>query len=66
MYLKSVYSFIPSITESNLDVKKKFNIDDDFIINKLGILNRSKLQSHLMASDMCVEAYKRFKNNNKL
>ena len=66
MYLNSIYSFIPSQTESNFDVKKKFNIDNEFLNNKLGILNRSKLQGHLKASDMCFEAYKKFiKKNNK-
>jgi len=67
MYLKSINTFIPNKTESNLDLKKKFKIDNDFINNKLGIINRSKIPSHFKASDMCLEAYKKFieKNDKK-
>lgn len=66
MFLKSIYSFIPNQIESNFDLKKRFNIDDNFINEKLGILNRTKLQNDLKASDMCFEAYKKFlKKNSK-
>ena len=66
MYLKSIFSHIPKLIESNLDFKEKFNIDDNFIYNKLGIINRSKIQNNHKASDMCLEAYKKFIKKNHI
>jgi len=53
----SIGSYIPLGRESNYAKKAQFDIDDDFIRDKLGVEEVSRKASDEETSDMCVKAY---------
>jgi len=55
--IRYISSYIPERYESNFDKKNQFEIDDDFIINKLGVLRVSRKLADEETSDMCVKAF---------
>jgi 3-oxoacyl-[acyl-carrier-protein] synthase-3 len=56
--IKHIASYVPEHHESNFDKKTRFDIDDDFIINKIGVLKVSRKAPDESTSDMCVKAFR--------
>jgi 3-oxoacyl-[acyl-carrier-protein] synthase-3 len=56
--IKNIAGYIPERHESNFDKKNRFEIDDDFIINKIGVLSVSRKAFDETVSDMCIKAFK--------
>lgn len=55
--IKEIAYYIPQRFESNFDKKSRFNVDDNFIINKIGVLQVSRKATYEDTSDMCLNAY---------
>ena len=55
--IKEIGSYLPKKRISNYDKKEKFNLDDDFIENKIGVKYHTLKESNEKASDLCVKAF---------
>lgn len=55
--IKEIASYLPETKKSNYDKKEKFELDDDFIENKIGVKLQCLKESDEKASDLCVKAY---------
>jgi len=55
--IENIASYIPKTKKSNYDVKEKFEIDDDFIENKIGVKYHAIKDDSFKSSDMCVKAF---------
>ncbi len=55
--IETIESYIPEMRKSNYDVKEKFEIDDDFIENKIGVKYHAVKDQGFKSSDMCVKAF---------
>jgi 3-oxoacyl-[acyl-carrier-protein] synthase-3 len=54
----AIASYVPERHESNFEKKERFGIDDDFIVNKIGVLQVSRKAPDESVSDMCVKAFR--------
>jgi len=59
--IDNIGSYIPHNFESNFDKKIKLNIEDDFIVNKIGVERVSRKLSDEDTSDLCVKAFQRLR-----
>jgi len=55
--IKQVASYLPDNKISNYDKKEKFELDDDFIENKIGVKSHTVKETDEKASDLCVKAF---------
>jgi len=55
--IEVISTYIPSSKKSNYDLKKKFEIDDNFIENKIGVKQYALKDKGFKSSDMCVKAF---------
>jgi len=55
--IKTIATYIPKIRISNYDLKEKFDLDDNFIENKIGVQYRTVKPEGFKSSDMCVHAF---------
>ena len=55
--IQAVASYIPPLRESNYDKKEQFEIDDEFIDNKIGVREKARRADHEETSDMCCRAF---------
>ena len=55
--IETIASYIPGMKKSNYDLKEKFDIDDDFIENKIGVRHHTVKEPGFASSDMCVKAF---------
>jgi len=55
--IKNIASYLPAKTVSNLDQKEKFDLEEDFILNKLGVSEHTQKEKNEQASDLCVKAF---------
>lgn len=55
--IKQIVSYLPQNKVSNYDKKEKFELDDDFIENKIGVKFHCVKEEDEKASDLCVKAY---------
>lgn len=55
--LKTIASYLPEKKVSNYDRKEKFEIDDNFIENKIGIKYNTIKEKDERASDLCLKAF---------
>lgn len=60
--IKNIASYIPEKKISNYDKKEKFELDDDFIENKIGVRSHTVKEKDEKASDLCVKAFKNLVN----
>jgi 3-oxoacyl-[acyl-carrier-protein] synthase-3 len=60
--IENIGSYIPANRESNLDRQSKFDIDEDFIIGKLGVEQVSRKSLDEETSDLCVKALENLKS----
>jgi 3-oxoacyl-[acyl-carrier-protein] synthase-3 len=57
IYIEKIGSYIPSNRKLIAEYKSKFEIDDDFILNKLGVEYVSRKSENEETSDLCVSAF---------
>ena len=55
--IAAIASYVPALRLSNRDRKAEFGIDDDFIVQKLGVERVSRKAPGEETSDMCVRAF---------
>ena len=55
--IETIATYIPETKKSNYDLKEKFEIDDDFIENKIGVKYHAVKDEGFKSSDMCVKAF---------
>ena len=55
--IKEIASYLPEKRVSNYDKKIKFELDDDFIENKIGVKSHSLKEENEKSSDLCVKAF---------
>ncbi|TKI71032.1 ketoacyl-ACP synthase III [Sulfurimonas crateris] len=55
--IKQIASYLPDNKISNYDKKEKFELDDDFIENKIGVKFHALKEKEEKASDLCVKAF---------
>lgn len=55
--INNIASYIPANRESNFNRKDDFGIDDDFIINKLGVERVSRKSADEDTADLCLSAF---------
>ena len=55
--IKEIASYLPERKISNYEKKEKFNIDDKFIEEKIGVRYHTLKEENEKASDLCIKAY---------
>jgi len=55
--IETIATYIPETKKSNYDLKEKFELDDDFIENKIGVKYHAIKDEGFQSSDMCVKAF---------
>ncbi len=55
--IESIATYIPDTKKSNYELKEKFELDDDFIENKIGVKYHTVKDEGFKSSDMCVKAF---------
>lgn len=55
--IHQIAGYVPECYESNFDKKNLFDIDDDFIVNKIGVERVSHKSAEEETSDLCVKAF---------
>jgi len=55
--IEQIGVYIPKKRLSNLDLRDKFQIDEDFVKNKIGVVSRSLKAPDEKASDLCIKAF---------
>lgn len=55
--IETIATYIPETKKSNYDLKEKFELDDDFIENKIGVKYHALKDEGFKSSDMCVKAF---------
>lgn len=56
--ISEIAVYLPNNRVSNYSLKEKFNIDDFFIEQKLGVKYKTIKDNNQKASDLCIEAFK--------
>lgn len=55
--IKNIASYLPQKKISNYDKKIQFDLDDDFIENKIGVKSHCVKEKDEKASDLCIKAF---------
>lgn len=55
--INSIGVYIPDHKISNLELTEKFGVTEDFIKEKIGVVNRSRKSPEEKSSDLCVKAF---------
>ena len=55
--IKEIANYLPEKRISNYDKKEKFELDDDFIENKIGVKFHTVKEKNEKSSDLCVKAF---------
>lgn len=55
--IKEIASYLPNNKISNYDKKEQFELDNDFIENKIGVKKHCIKEENEKASDLCVKAF---------
>ena len=53
--------YIPENRQSNLELLDKFDVTEDFIRDKIGVLSRARKQPNEKSSDLCIRAFDNLK-----
>ncbi|HVX26654.1 MAG TPA: ketoacyl-ACP synthase III [Parafilimonas sp.] len=56
--IKEISSYIPSKRVSNIERKETFSTDEDFILNKIGIVNVAVKENNENTSDLAIKAFR--------
>jgi len=55
--IKNIASYLPEKKVSNYAKKEKFDLDDDFIENKIGVKSQCVKEDDEKASDLCIKSF---------
>ena len=55
--IKNIASYLPEKKVSNYELKNKFELDDDFIENKIGVKYHTIKEEDEKPSDLCIKAF---------
>lgn len=55
--IKLIGTYIPETRLSNLDLLERFETDEDFIRNKIGVIQRARKSPEQKTSDLCIKAF---------
>jgi 3-oxoacyl-[acyl-carrier-protein] synthase-3 len=61
-----IATYIPKRRINNYEKKEKFDIDDDFIENKIGVKSVSRMEPDQATSDLCIMAYNKLMEHSDL
>ena len=64
--IKNIGYYLPSTKRSNYQLKEKFEIDDHFIDEKIGIKYTTVKDDNEEASDLCVKAFENLQQENEI
>lgn len=64
--IQNIAAYIPSARLKNFDFMEKFEVDEHFIKNKLGFIERSFKDKSEETSDLCVKAYTELQKKDKI
>src|SRR4051794_3349241 len=64
--IENIAYYIPDNYISNFDLKEEFQIDDHFIIDKIGVQKVSQKLATEDTSDLCVKAWEALNLNTKI
>ena len=64
--ITQIGTYIPEKRLSNLDLLEKFQTDESFIRDKIGVVQRARKEPEQKASDLCVKAFSDLHNQTKL
>lgn len=59
--ITQIGTYLPDTRISNLELLDKFDVDESFVTNKIGVVQRSRKAPEEKASDMCAAAYENLK-----
>ncbi len=63
--ITTIAHYIPELFESNFEKQQKFEVNDNFIVEKLGIHQVARKSDDEDTSDMCVNAYNALPDNER-
>lgn len=55
--IAKIGTYIPETKLSNLELLEKFEIDENFIRDKIGVVQRARKEPEQKASDLCIKAF---------
>lgn len=64
--IEEIGIYLPKKKISNFELREKFNVDDNFINNKIGFTHTSKKSVDEETSDLCVNAFQKLYEKTKL
>jgi len=64
--IETIATYIPEARKSNYDLKEKFEIENDFIENKIGVKYHAIKDKGFKSSDMCVKAFENLHYNSNI
>jgi 3-oxoacyl-[acyl-carrier-protein] synthase III len=64
--LTHIGTYLPERKISNLDLLNKFEVDESFIRNKIGVVCRTRKEVHEKASDLCIKSFENLQEQTPL
>ena len=64
--IQEIASYLPEKKVSNYDKREKFDLDDDFIKNKIGVEYHTLKEKDEKASDLCVKAFENLQKKSEI
>jgi len=64
--LTHIGTYLPERRISNLGLLNKFEVDESFIRDKIGVVRRSRKESHEKASNLCIKAFENLQKQTSL
>ena len=64
--IETIATYIPENKISNYDLKEKFELDDEFIENKIGVKYHAIKEDGFKSSDMCVKSFENLQKHNDI
>ncbi|WP_029406896.1 ketoacyl-ACP synthase III [Thiomicrorhabdus sp. Milos-T2] len=61
-----VGTYLPEKKVSNLEFLEKFETDESFIRNKIGVVSRARKEKEEKASDLCIKAYENLNSKTQI
>jgi 3-oxoacyl-[acyl-carrier-protein] synthase III len=64
--LTHIGTYLPERKISNLDLLNKFEVDESFIRDKIGVVCRTRKEAHEKSSDLCIKAFQNLQKQTSL
>jgi len=62
--ITSIGTYLPKKRESNLKLLEKFDTDENFVVNKIGVVQRAQKSAEEKTSDLCLKAFEDLRTKN--